>query len=74
MIQVGKKYRHFKSTGGNDHTYKVIALAKCSETLQPMVVYQALYGDKDTWVRPATMWDDLKNGIPRFSLIQDKVK
>lgn len=51
-IKVGK-YRHFK---GNE--YEVLYIAKHSETLEPMVVYRALYGDKDVWVRPASMWDE----------------
>ncbi len=45
------KYRHFK--GGE---YLLIGVAKHSETLEPMVVYQALYGEKGLWVRPASMW------------------
>jgi len=44
-------YRHFK--GGR---YEVIAIAKHSETLEDMVVYRALYGEGDVWVRPASMW------------------
>ncbi|MBP5398347.1 MAG: DUF1653 domain-containing protein [Bacteroidales bacterium] len=48
---MAKYYRHFK--GG---LYKFIGLAKDSETLEPMVVYQALYGDGDLWVRPASMF------------------
>ena len=47
------KYRHFK---GNK--YEVLGIAKHSETLEPMVVYKALYGDGGLWVRPAAMWDE----------------
>lgn len=52
MIKSGK-YRHFK---GN--MYEVIGVAKNSETLEEMVVYRALYGEGDIWVRPAAMWDE----------------
>ena len=51
-IKIGK-YRHFK---GNE--YEVIGIAKHSETLEPMVVYKALYGDGGLWVRPAEMWNE----------------
>ena len=51
-IPVGR-YRHFK---GN--AYEVIAIAHHSETEEPMVVYRALYGDGDVWVRPAEMWNE----------------
>ena len=46
-------YRHFK---GNE--YEVLYIAKHSETLEPMVVYKALYGDGGVWVRPAEMWNE----------------
>ena len=46
-------YRHFK---GNE--YRLLYVAHHSETLEPMVVYQALYGDKGMWVRPLSMWDE----------------
>ena len=46
-------YRHFK---GN--LYRLLYVAKHSETLEPMVVYQALYGDQGIWVRPAAMWNE----------------
>ena len=47
------RYRHFK---GNE--YEVIAIARHSETEEPMVVYRALYGDCGVWVRPADMWNE----------------
>ena len=46
-----KYYRHFK--GG---LYKFIGIAKDSETLEDLVVYQAMYGDNQLWVRPAGMF------------------
>lgn len=51
-IKLGK-YRHFK---GNE--YEVLGIARHSETLEPMVVYKALYGDGGLWVRPAEMWNE----------------
>lgn len=47
------RYRHFK---GNE--YRVLYLARHSETEEWMVVYQALYGDRGIWVRPASMWNE----------------
>ena len=46
-------YRHYK---GNE--YELIDVALHSETLEEMVVYRALYGDKNLWVRPAHMWEE----------------
>jgi hypothetical protein len=46
-------YRRFK---GN--LYELIGIAKHSETLEPMVVYRALYGEGGLWVRPAHMWSE----------------
>ena len=45
------KYRHFK---GNE--YKVFGVAKHSETGEDMVVYKALYGNNELWVRPVEMF------------------
>lgn len=50
-IKIGKKYRHYK---GNE--YLVLHLAKHSETMEPLVVYQMLYGDYGVWVRPLDMF------------------
>ena len=47
------KYRHFK---GNE--YEVVGVASHSETMEPMVVYRALYGEGGLWVRPAAMWTE----------------
>ncbi len=47
------RYRHFK---GNE--YEVLAIARHSETQEPMVVYKALYGEQAVWVRPASMWTE----------------
>jgi len=46
-------YRHYK---GND--YRVLGIARHSETLEPMVMYQALYGEGGIWVRPAAMFTE----------------
>ena len=47
------RYRHFK---GNE--YEVIGIAKHSEDESPVVIYKALYGEGDFWVRPAEMWNE----------------
>ena len=58
-------YKHYK---GN--LYEVIGIASHSETMEPMVVYRALYGEHGLWVRPAAMWNEIvdKPGYrgPRF--------
>ena len=46
-----KYYRHFK--GGK---YKVLAIGQDSETLEKVVIYQALYGEMKVWVRPYEMF------------------
>jgi len=64
------KYRHFK---GNE--YLVIGIASHSETLEPMVVYKALYGNEGLWVRPASMWNETVDRPeykgPRFQYISE---
>ena len=60
------RWRHFK---GN--CYEVIGIAKHSETLDPMVIYRALYGEGGIWARPAHMWLEMvtRDGrtFPRFA-------
>jgi len=46
-------YKHYK---GN--RYELLEVATHSETLEKMVVYRALYGDGEVWVRPASMWNE----------------
>lgn len=62
------KYRHFKGK-----EYQLLGVAAHSETLEPMVVYRALYGDGGLWVRPAAMWQETveRDGYrgPRFQYI-----
>ena len=50
----GKFYRHFK---GN--VYRVLHIAKHSETLEDIVVYQAMYGERGIWVRPKAMFEEV---------------
>ena len=69
QVKIGK-YRHFK---GNE--YEVLYVAKHSETLEPLVVYRALYGDKGVWVRPLAMWNEkVEYGgeiVSRFTYIEE---
>ncbi len=63
-------YRHYK---GN--FYEVIGEASHSETLEDMVVYRALYGERGLWVRPADMWfNEINLGdtvLTRFAKVSD---
>ena len=53
--------------------YELLFVATHSETLEPMVVYRALYGEHGLWVRPAAMWLETvtRDGVtqPRFTYI-----
>lgn len=68
MIKKGI-YEHYK---GN--WYELLYVANHSETLEKMVVYKALYGEGEIWVRPLSMWNEEVevngNKIPRFKLIE----
>lgn len=63
-------YRHFKGK-----LYRLLFVAKHSETFESMVAYQALYGERGRWVRPAAMWHEtvVHEGkqVPRFVWVGD---
>jgi ferredoxin len=64
-------YRHYK---GN--FYRVIGVARHSETGEEMVVYGCLYGDCSLWVRPLAMFAEAvtvdDNNVPRFQRYEEK--
>lgn len=71
-IKIEGTYKHYK----NSNLYKVIALAKDSDTLQDIVVYEALYPNplSRVWTRPYSDWteevtDKNDNKVSRFTLI-----
>lgn len=61
-------YEHYR---GNK--YRVIGLCRHSETLEELVVYQALYGDYGLWVRPLAMFQETithdGKEMPRFKFL-----
>jgi hypothetical protein len=62
-------YQHYKGAH-----YRVLGLARHSESEEWLVVYQALYGERGMWVRPLTMFCEtveVEGGsCPRFALIE----
>jgi len=61
-------YEHFKGD-----QYKVLGVARHSETGEDLVIYQALYGEREIWARPLTMFLEKveKDGefVPRFKYV-----
>lgn len=64
------RYRHYKGM-----LYDVVGTVRHSETLEPMTLYRALYGEQGLWVRPAAMFAEevVVDGLrqPRFSRVAD---
>lgn len=56
------RYRHYKGM-----LYEVLGTVRHSETLAPMTLYRALYGDYGLWVRPAAMFEEevVVDGVTR---------
>ena len=63
MIENGW-YWHFK--GG---LYEVIGTAIHTETDEEMVIYRSIDYKPKIYVRPASMWNDIVNGVERFQYI-----
>ncbi|MDB5478418.1 MAG: TonB box-like [Alphaproteobacteria bacterium] len=66
MIQPGQTWRHYKGT-----IYRILTLARHSETAEEMVVYQDIAAPEKIWVRPKMMFLESVNnngaGVPRFT-------
>lgn len=65
-LSTDRYFQHFR--GGK---YKLIGFGKDSETLEDVVIYQALYGANQIWVRPYNIFfgkvkDKLGNDVDRF--------
>ncbi len=62
------KYRHYKGM-----EYEVVGTVRHSESLEPMTLYRALYGERGLWVRPAAMFNEsvVIDGVlqPRFARV-----
>ena len=68
-VQPNEIYRHYK---GN--VYRVLHLAKHTETMEDMVIYTPVTGESYVWARPLSMWFDTvqtKDGdVSRFTRIE----
>jgi len=70
QIKLGR-YRHYKGK-----EYEVLGVGRHSETLEEMVIYRALYGEHDLWVRPLQMFFETvefeEKRVPRFEYLGEK--
>ena len=64
------RYRHYKQLD-----YEVLGVVRHGETLEPLVLYKALYGEQGLWVRPFAMFIEevVVDGVrrPRFQKLND---
>jgi hypothetical protein len=64
-------YSHYKNL-----LYQVLGTVRHSESLEPMTLYKALYGEQGMWVRPAAMFNETVeiNGVvqPRFAWVGEE--
>lgn len=73
--EVGKRYQHYK----NKEIYVVLLIARHSETLAELVVYQGEYASKEfgvnpIWARPRELFESIVSyegvAVPRFTLVE----
>ena len=64
-------YRHYKG-----QQYRVVGVARHSETEEDLVIYQALYGEFGLWARPLRMFTEAVEVdgelVPRFALVSEE--
>lgn len=67
LVEVAGQYFHYKNPA---KLYKVLKLGILEETEEVCVVYEALYGEHLTWVRPLSVWlskvQTPDGEVPRF--------
>ena len=71
LVQVGGTYFHFKDP---NNLYKVLGICLSADSLDQMVIYQALYGVHGVWVRPISQWlEEVELGdkkVQRFTFVE----
>mgnify|MGYP002627102436 CR=1 FL=1 len=64
-------YRHFKGK-----EYELLDIATHSETLEKLVIYRPLYGERELWARPLAMWSETVEHdgktLPRFEWVRER--
>ena len=63
-------YRHYK---GN--LYRLLFVARHTETMEEMAIYQDVHHPEKYWARPASMWEETVTvdgrNVPRFEYIKE---